>query len=73
MQIRLYMDEDVMSRALVNGLRARGIDVATVGGEGKAANRNSLLVWRCFNYCPLSGMTKIIFFFFAHKLLSPFL
>lgn len=31
MQIRLFVDEDAMSRALVNGLRARGIDVLTVG------------------------------------------
>ena len=30
MQIRLYIDEDAMSRALVQGLRARGIDVLTV-------------------------------------------
>ncbi|MEE4356845.1 MAG: DUF5615 family PIN-like protein [Desulfococcaceae bacterium] len=30
MKIRLYMDENVMSRSLVNGLRARGVDVLTV-------------------------------------------
>jgi len=27
MQIRLYVDEDAMARALVRGLRAHGIDV----------------------------------------------
>jgi Domain of unknown function (DUF5615) len=30
MPIRLYVDEDAMARALVRGLRARGIDVTTV-------------------------------------------
>jgi hypothetical protein len=30
MQIRLYVDEDAMARALVSGLRARGVDVMTV-------------------------------------------
>ena len=30
MQIRLYVDEDAMARAVVSGLRARGVDVATV-------------------------------------------
>ena len=35
MQIRLYIDEDIMSRALVNGLRARGIDVKATVEEGK--------------------------------------
>jgi len=34
MQIRLYIDEDAMSRALVQGLRARGADVTTVYEEG---------------------------------------
>src|SRR4051794_33010911 len=29
MKIRLYLDEDTMSAALVQGLRARGIDVTT--------------------------------------------
>jgi hypothetical protein len=33
MQIRLYIDEDAMARALVKGLRARGIDVTTVLDE----------------------------------------
>ena len=36
MQIRLYIDEDTMSRALVAGLLARGIDVRSVIEEGKA-------------------------------------
>lgn len=31
MQIRLFVDEDAMAHGLVNGLRARGIDVLTVG------------------------------------------
>ena len=35
MQIRLFIDEDAMSRALARGLRARGIDVTTVGEEGR--------------------------------------
>ena len=30
MQIRLYMDEDTMYRPVITGLRARGIDVASV-------------------------------------------
>lgn len=34
MQIRLYIDEDAMARALVQGLRARGVDVTTVIDEG---------------------------------------
>jgi len=39
MQICLYIDEDAMARALVQGLRARGIEVTTVleaGMEGKS-------------------------------------
>jgi hypothetical protein len=39
MQMILYLDEDAMSRALVQGLRARGVDVLTVldcGMEGKS-------------------------------------
>jgi hypothetical protein len=36
MQISLYVDEDAMSRALIRGLRCRGIDVTTVLDEGKA-------------------------------------
>ncbi len=30
MRIRLYLDEDAMARALVQGLRARGTEVTTV-------------------------------------------
>jgi len=30
MQIKLYIDEDMMSRPLINGLRARGVDVISV-------------------------------------------
>jgi Domain of unknown function (DUF5615) len=37
MQIRLYVDEDAMARALVRGLRARGIDVTTVLDVGMSA------------------------------------
>ena len=35
MQIRLYIDEDAMSRGLAKGLRARGVDVTTTNEEGK--------------------------------------
>ena len=34
MQIRLYVDEDAMARALVSGLRARGVDGTTVLDAG---------------------------------------
>ena len=34
-KMRLYLDEDVMSHPLVNGLRARGIDVTSVVAEGR--------------------------------------
>jgi hypothetical protein len=34
MQIRLYVDEDAMARALVRGLQARGVDVTTVLDAG---------------------------------------
>ena len=34
MKIRLYLAEDSMSHALVRGLRARGVDVATALEEG---------------------------------------
>ena len=37
MQIRLYVDEDAMARALVRGLRARGVDVRTVVNAGMSA------------------------------------
>ena len=36
MHIRLYVDEDAMARALVSGLRARGVDVTTVLEEGRS-------------------------------------
>lgn len=35
MQIRLFVDEDAMSRSLITGLRARGIDVTTVLDEDR--------------------------------------
>jgi hypothetical protein len=38
MQIRLYLDEDSMSRSLARELRARGIDVSTTIGEGMLGN-----------------------------------
>jgi len=34
MQMRLYIDEDAMARALVQGLRARGVEVTTVFEAG---------------------------------------
>jgi uncharacterized protein with PIN domain len=34
MQIRLYLDEDAMSRSLARELRARGVDVITAISEG---------------------------------------
>ena len=34
MQIRLYLDEDAMSRSLARELRARGGDVTTASSEG---------------------------------------
>ena len=34
MRIRLYLDEDAMSRSIARELRARGIDVKTTIGEG---------------------------------------
>jgi hypothetical protein len=34
MTIRLYLEEDSMSHALVRGLRARGVDVTTAFEEG---------------------------------------
>src|SRR5438105_1868919 len=35
MRIRLFVDEDAMAHALVTGLRARGIDVLTVGEKAR--------------------------------------
>ena len=40
MQMSLYIDEDAMSRALVQGLRVRGIDVMTVLDCGMAGKRD---------------------------------
>ena len=34
MKIRLYLEEDSMSHALVRGLRSRGVDVTTALEEG---------------------------------------
>ncbi|HEX2472717.1 MAG TPA: DUF5615 family PIN-like protein [Nitrososphaera sp.] len=34
MRIRLYLDEDAMSRSLARELRARGVDVTTTISEG---------------------------------------
>jgi predicted nuclease of predicted toxin-antitoxin system len=41
MQIRLYVDEDAMARALVQGLRARGVDVITVLDAGMSEQDDS--------------------------------
>ena len=38
MQISLYIDEDAMSRALLRGLRSRGIEVTTVLDEGRVGD-----------------------------------
>lgn len=35
MQLRLFLDEDVMSRALTHNLRARGVAVTSVIEEGR--------------------------------------
>lgn len=35
MQLRLYLDEDSMSKALAHNLRLRSIDVTTVAKEGR--------------------------------------
>lgn len=40
MQISLYIDEDAMSRALLRGLRSRGIDVTTVLDEGRVGDND---------------------------------
>jgi hypothetical protein len=34
-QIRLYFDEDIMEKSLVQALRVRDIDVVTVGETGR--------------------------------------
>ena len=41
MQIRLYLDEDTMTRTLVNALRARGADVTTVFEEGMTGRNDT--------------------------------
>lgn len=41
MRIRLYIDEDAMARALVNGLRARGFEVLTVQEAGMKGRDDS--------------------------------
>jgi hypothetical protein len=41
MTIRLYIDEDSMSRALVRALRARNVDVATALEEGMVERTDS--------------------------------
>lgn len=41
MQIRLYVDEDAMARGLVQGLRARGVDVITVWDAGMSEQTDS--------------------------------
>ncbi len=44
MQIRLYVDEDAMARALVQGLRAREIDVITVLDAGMSEQDDRALL-----------------------------
>ncbi len=41
MQIRLYVDEDAMARTLVQGLRARGVDLITVLDAGMSEQDDS--------------------------------
>ena len=47
MSLRLYVDEDAMARALVQGLRARGVDVVTVADPFE---RDSLAHQRYFEH-----------------------
>ena len=42
MKIRLYIDEDSMDQALVQALRARGVDVTTALEEGMIAKNDHL-------------------------------
>ncbi len=51
MTIRIYIDEDAMSHALVNGLRARDVDVTTVLEQGMTG-RDDLLQ---LEYASLQG------------------
>jgi hypothetical protein len=46
MPIRVYLDEDAMARAFVQGLRARGVDVTTAFEEGVTEQDDrDQLVW----------------------------
>jgi len=42
MRLRLYIDEDAMSRALTQGLQARGVDTTTVFNEGMIGQSDSI-------------------------------
>ena len=65
MKLSLYLDEDTIARALVAGLRARGVDVQTVveaGLRGKgdnvhlewaAANKRTLYTFNVSDFCRL--------------------
>ena len=45
-QIRLYFDEDIMEKALVQALRVREVDVLTVGDAGRVGrNDEEQLLW----------------------------
>jgi hypothetical protein len=57
MQICLYIDEDAMARALVQGLRARGIEVTTVLEAGMAGKSDSALL----EYAASKGLTVYTF------------
>jgi hypothetical protein len=44
--IRLYFDEDIMEKALVQALRVRDIDVMTVGETGRVGESDEAqLIW----------------------------
>ena len=45
-KIRLYVDEDIMEKALVLALRLRDVDVITVGEVGKEGESDEQqLIW----------------------------
>ncbi len=45
-QIRLYLDEDIMERALIQSLRVRDVDVVTVGEVGREGESDEeQLIW----------------------------